>query len=142
MAGAFKLALSEFAAKAGERADQVVRQVVLEMAARIIVRSPVDTGRFRANWRLGVDAPITGTTEATDKTGDQAQGQIAAALPERAAGRVLYLTNNLPYAWRLETGWSKQAPLGMVSLTALEFNGIVDGVAGGLAGIGVQGIGP
>jgi len=129
MSGDFTLALSQFAEKAKDRADQVVRQVTLEVSSRIIVRSPVDTGRFRANWRLGVGGPVTGTVEATDKAGDQTTGAIGAALPAKAAGTVLYLTNNLPYAWRLETGHSKQAPSGMVGLTVQEFLGIVDKVA-------------
>lgn len=129
MSGPFSLALSQFAEKAKDDADRRVREVTLEVASRIIVRSPVDTGRFRANWRLGVGGPVTGTVEATDKTGDQTTGAIAAALPAKAAGTVLYLSNNLPYAWRLETGYSKKAPGGMVGLTVEEFSGIVDKAA-------------
>lgn len=126
MAGPFELALSQFAAKAGDKADQAVRQVVLELASRIIVRSPVDTGRFRANWRLGVGASPSGTTEATDKTGDGANAAIAAALPANATAQILFLSNNLAYSWALEMGHSKQAPAGMVGLTVLEFAPIVD----------------
>lgn len=133
MAGPFELALSQFAAAAGENADKVVRQVTLEVASRVIVRSPVDTGRFRGNWRLGVGGPATGTTEVTDKDGGATNGAIAAALPAKAAGTVLYLQNNLPYAWALEHGHSKQAPSGMVGLTVLEFSAIVDKAAGDIA---------
>jgi hypothetical protein len=50
-------------------------------------------------------------------------------LPKDAAGKVHYITNNLPYAWRLEHGHSKQAPAGMVGLTVVEFAGIVDKAA-------------
>jgi hypothetical protein len=39
---------------------------------------------------------------------------------------VHFLTNNLPYALRLEYGWSKnQAPAGMVGLAVAEFQSIV-----------------
>jgi hypothetical protein len=31
-----------------------------------------------------------------------------------------YIQNNLPYAERLENGWSKQAPHGMVKITLYE----------------------
>ena len=147
MAGQFSLAISQFAAKAGDRADQVVRQVTLDVAGRIIARSPVGNpsnwkrpappgyvgGRFRANWRIGVGGPATGTTEMIDPDGGATNGAIAAALPAKAAGTVLYLTNNLPYAWALEHGHSKQRPNGMVGLTVLEFAAIVDKAAGGLA---------
>ena len=44
-------------------------------------------------------------------------------------GATIYLVNNLPYAVRLEYGWSKQAPAGMVRITAAEFQSIVDDAA-------------
>jgi len=134
MARTFTLALSQFAARAGDRADQVVRQVVLEVASRVIIRSAVDTGRLRANWRLGVGGPVTGTTDATDKTGIPTNAAIDAALPANAAGTTLYITNNLPYAWRLENGWSKKEPLGMVGITVVEFAAIVDSAAATVRG--------
>ena len=37
-------------------------------------------------------------------------------------GGVFFVGNNLPYAYRLETGYSKQAPSGLVGLTVLRFN--------------------
>jgi len=39
---------------------------------------------------------------------------------------VIYLTNNLPYAQRLEEGYSQQAPAGMVALTIQEFQAIAN----------------
>lgn len=125
MAGPFELALSQFAQKAGDNADQVVKEVVLEVASRLIVRSPVDTGRFRSNWfySLGsADPTITGAVGAASLQG-------AGDLPTKAAGQVHWIQNNLPYAQRLEGGWSKQAPNGMVALTVIEFEGIVDKAA-------------
>jgi hypothetical protein len=46
-------------------------------------------------------------------------------VPNDAAGRVFYLANNVPYAQRIEDGWSRQAPTGLVALTAMEFQNIV-----------------
>lgn len=141
MRGPFTLAIEQFAAKAKERADQVVRQVSLEVATRVIARSPVDTGRFRANWRIAVGGPATGQLEAFDKSdeGQDTANRLAGELPRGVAGQRVYLTNNLPYAWALETGHSKQAPIGMVAITVLEFNAIVDNVAQGLDSLGVLG---
>jgi hypothetical protein len=39
-----------------------------------------------------------------------------------AVGDLYYLTNNLPYIERLEYGWSKQAPGGMVRKNMQNFN--------------------
>lgn len=138
MAGPFELALRQFAEKAGERADAAVREVVFEISARLIYRSPVKTGRFRGNWFYSLDSADRSTT--SELVADAAaiyQGGAAAAfsttinklgaMPTAAAGHVHRLQNNLPYAWPLEYGHSKQAPNGMVGLTVAEFAGIVDG---------------
>ena len=152
--GPFQLAFSQHAEKAGADANKVVRQVTLEVISRIIVRSPVGDanywsspkppgyvgGRFRANWRVAVGGPATGTTEAVDTSegGGETLAGIASAMPAKAAGAVLHFTNNLPYGPRIENGWSKrQAPFGMVGLTVLEFQSIADNVAGSLGGQGV-----
>ena len=46
-------------------------------------------------------------------------------------GDAIYLVNNLPYAQRLENGWStKQAPNGMVALSIQKFDGRVINVTG------------
>ncbi|NBT33816.1 MAG: hypothetical protein EBT13_18445 [Rhodobacteraceae bacterium] len=40
---------------------------------------------------------------------------------------IIYIQNNLPYANRLENGWSGQAPQGMVALTVAEVSAAFDG---------------
>lgn len=74
--------------------------------------SPVDTGRFRANWRLGVGEIDTTTT--TDTT------SLPLVIPQYTLGQTLYLTESLPYAIALEHGHSRQAPSGVAAVTALE----------------------
>jgi hypothetical protein len=118
MASRFALQVSEYAKAAGEQADRNVRAIALDAFGRIATRSPVDTGRFRANWRLNVGSVDYTTTEGVTAK--------APSLPEKVAGTVLYISNNLPYARRLEYGWSKQAPQGMVRLTVAEFDAIAD----------------
>lgn len=139
MAGPFELALRAFAEKAGDRADVAVREVVLEIANRLIYRSPVDTGRFRGNWfyTLGqVNRGLVMGAEAESAAGIYQGAETAARyaavlqnmgdLPTDAAGKVHYLQNNLPYAWALERGHSGQAPNGMVGLTIQDFAAITD----------------
>lgn len=126
--GPFELQLRQFAERTGEKADAAVRTVVLEVWRRLIIRSPVDTGRFRANWSYGYGAPPKG---AIPVAGTSESPAAAAPPPKLTNGiGVHYLVNNVPYARRLEYGWSKQAPAGMVRITALEFVGIVDDAAG------------
>ena len=127
MAGEFKLALEAFAKKAGDRADAVVSTVVQDVVREIDRRSPVATGRFRGNWQLGVDELITSQTARIDPDGTGTVAANIAGLPAAAASHNYFLSNNLPYAQRLESGHSKQAPPGfMVGGTVLKFTQIVN----------------
>ena len=144
----FALDLQKFAEKAGKRADAVVGETIANLAATVDMRSPVGDakywkspppkgyvgGRFRANWNLGLGAPDLSTTVKVDTSakgpgGGATTAHIIAQIPEQAAGKVYYLSNSLPYAQPLEDGWSKQAPQGIVSRTAVEFQTIVDEAA-------------
>lgn len=97
--------------------SQLAREAAMMVLRGVVVRSPVDTGRFRSNWQI---------TE-----GRKASGEITEIQDAVAAGRaaletfnkdslVLYVTNNLPYAEALEEGHSDFAPNGMVALTIVE----------------------
>lgn len=122
----FALDLQKFAEKAGARADVAVGEIVANIASRLDERSPVDTGRFRANWNYGLGAPDLSTSMATDKAGGATASRIIAQIPDNAAGQVHFLSNSLPYAQRLENGWSKQAPAGILSRTVVEFQTFID----------------
>lgn len=104
----------------------VFRKVGLEMFSRVILRTPVDTGRLRGNWQASVGEQAEGELERLDPQGSEAQAEAARVVLGAETDKALYLTNNLPYARRIEyEGWSKQAPAGMVRVTAAEFEGVV-----------------
>lgn len=140
MSGPLELALAAFAEKAGNRANDVVRKVVIDVTASVVDKSPVGNpdlwkrpapegyvgGRFRANWTLQEGSVDYTTTQAIDAGGEATKGRLSAAVPDQAAGRVYFVANSLPYAQALEYGHSTQAPGGMVGLTAVEFQGFVD----------------
>lgn len=117
----FAFDIQRFCDLTKERASTVTRQTALSMLGSIIKRSPVDTGRFRGNWQTTIDTPPSGTLEATDKSGSETFNRGLAALTGFECGPPIYLANNLPYARRLEDGYSTQAPAGMVKLTVNEF---------------------
>ena len=119
--------------------DLAVRKIALEMFRRIILKSPVDTGRFRGNWQLAIGSVPEGTLELDDKTGTATIAKGAATVMGINAGDTIYFANNLPYARRLEEGGypdgpkvengrSSQAPNGMVALTIQEFQSIVSAI--------------
>lgn len=146
----FALDLKHFAEKAGQRADAVVHEIVANVAVSLDTLSPVGDakywkskppkgyvgGHFRANWQLGVGSrpggEIAGVdTSAKGQGGATTQG-IIAAIPAETAGKVYWLANNAPYALRLEDGYSRQAPEGMVGITAARFPTIVNEAVAGL----------
>lgn len=111
------LDISRFIDKTSKTADAEVRKICLDLLSGIVLKTPVDTGRARGNWMTSIGSPRTGTTLQTDKSGS---GTIADGMGDiaKATGNVFWITNNLPYIYRLEfEGWSKQAPAGMVRVT-------------------------
>lgn len=123
----FGLDIARFVEKAKAAPEQVVRKVGLDLASRVVLRSPVDTGRFRANWNVAFGRVDTLTTPSTDKTGGKTIERVRVQLNGWTPGQDIYLTNSLPYAIPLEYGWSKkQAPNGMVRITVAEFQTFVN----------------
>ncbi len=120
-----------------KNADKLVRALALEGMARLVRRTPVDTGRARNNWNLAHGHPnATNIREGEHpKDGGLAIAKAASQASGLKAGDVIYLTNALPYIPALEHGHSNQAPQGMIRLTAKELkplaNQIVRKVRGG-----------
>ena len=107
--------------------EKVVRGTVLGLFSKIVKRRPVDIGRFKGNWQITIDAPASGNLSRVDKSGNVVIAEAAAVLQRSSfPKRAYYITNNLPYAERLEYGWSKQAPNGMVRVTLGEYRNILE----------------
>ena len=121
----FAESLNKLCQRAGGKAELVVRRAALELQSGMIEKSPVDTGRFKGNFQCGVGAMNTSTSDAADKSGQGAVGRTETVLEGWKPGQTIWLTNSLPYARRLENGWSQQAPAGMVRLTVQAYSGAV-----------------
>ncbi|MEI9600598.1 hypothetical protein V5030_15470 [Moellerella wisconsensis] len=80
-------------------------------------------GRFRGNWQVTFDTPADGETGRIDKSGNMTKAVGKYVLEQFKVGtNAIYFTNNVPYAYPLEMGHSKQAPNGMVAITAEDFD--------------------
>ncbi|HFV9492019.1 TPA: HK97 gp10 family phage protein [Salmonella enterica subsp. enterica serovar Chester] len=122
----FALDVSKFVEKAKKNPEKVIRQVSIKLFSAIIKASPVDTGRFRMNWMASGSTPADGTTDATDKSGNTATGNATSFVLNAADWHTFTLTNNLPYAQRLEYGWSQQAPQGFVRVNISRFQQLLN----------------
>ncbi|MCT8948403.1 HK97 gp10 family phage protein [Pseudomonas iridis] len=98
-----------------------VRVIAMAMLNEIVLRSPVDTGRFRGNNIVTVGAPVYTATESLDPSGGLTITRGLAAMTGLEPYTQVFIQNNLPYAAKLEDGYSKQAPAGIYETS---FNGV------------------
>lgn len=119
-AKSFSDAVALWAKKAGGDIESVATASFIETASAVVKSTPVDKGFLRNNWRVGIDAPVTATLDIPDKSGARAIAEIEGA---KIFGRLVYFTNNSPYARRIEyEGWSKiKAPAGMLRINVNNF---------------------
>lgn len=117
----FSRSMGALGARVARNADKLVRKVVLAVDQAVVVGTPVDTGRARANWIAALDAPVTEATSATDRGGAKAMQQAAgvARAYDGDANVAVHITNNLPYIKPLDEGSSYQAPRGFVRTAVL-----------------------
>ncbi|PAW51656.1 hypothetical protein CKQ80_23880 [Pseudomonas moraviensis] len=98
-----------------------IRVIAMAMLNEIVLRSPVDTGRFRGNNIVTVGAPVYTATESLDPSGGLTITRGLAAMTGLEPYTQVFIQNNLPYAAELEDGYSKQAPAGIYETS---FNGV------------------
>lgn len=102
--------------------DKLVGKVTLAVDQAVVLATPVDTGRARANWRPSIGAMITDSLPEPSSPGEGLRAALSAAESVAARYRggsrspTVHITNNLPYIQALNDGSSKQAPKNFVSI--------------------------
>lgn len=124
--GSFSETLRQYRDQALADVDEVFRKVVIEIGSSVIRLSPVDTGRFRGNWQMTIDAPASASLDNYDKEGHETIARLVSDAQALTFGQTAYIVNNLIYAVSLEYGHSRQALTGMVRITKERFQDIVD----------------
>jgi hypothetical protein len=135
-----------FSNKALKNSDTVLRKVCLDLFRAVIQKTPVDTGRAKNNWFVGVNRRVIAESLGFDKTpvgqiGSKNLQSIVTEVKKAKFGDTVSLMNSLPYILVLEYGgfplspkggrgktiggFSKQAPTGMVRITVEEYARIV-----------------
>jgi hypothetical protein len=106
--------IKRFAKTAGLEVDTVVRTIAFDAYGAVTEKTPVDTGRAKANWNVMVGSPDTTTSDKTKAS--------PVVLNKGDGLKDIYITNSLPYIYALENGSSEQAPAGMVAITMSEIS--------------------
>lgn len=108
-----------------EKIEEGFRKVALIIDQKVVLATPVDTGRARSNWIVSLNKPVTQTIEArvpgTDGSSGGANAQAAiqqgrAAVAGFKRGQTIWIVNSLPYIGELNRGTSAQAPANFVEI--------------------------
>lgn len=118
-------AIQEWAELAHKDALDTVVAAFMDCYGRMVIRTPVATGRARAGWHIAGEVdewkPTPGEYEA-------AKGNAQAIIDEQLANfqslvltdaDIIYVMNNVEYILALEAGWSRQSS-GFVALFLTE----------------------
>ena len=134
----FNLDLKVFGEGQFKKIGQLQRRAAFLIMGDLVKGSPVDTGRFRGSWMVGIGVPdrrvisdkMIGergrygeTKRQKDKrvrgntrlTSPESMSRLALLTPETVNGKdPIIISNNLPYGPALADGHSKQAPSGWI----------------------------
>lgn len=131
------VAVKKFAEKIDLNLALTVERLVLDIFNRITERTPVDTGRARQSWQIGVGSINTyvpgslGASKGTNKGAASPPENPKAIFPTDLnidGTEIVYITSSLPYIEKLENGSSTQAPAGMVRLSIAEVEAEVEAI--------------
>ena len=96
--------------------DKWFRLITLGLYRDVIIGTPVDTGRARANWQLAIGSAPTSVLSKNDKGRSKSDSGASGSevrkanqkMGVRKSGRSVFIENNLGYIGALEEGHSKQ----------------------------------
>ncbi len=124
-------AVREFLDLVPLRTNYVKKMVAISGYSRLMVKSPVLTGRYRWGWNCSIGAidysvPDPAPKEYAknhqvyyDVDGDRAiKSFVQVKLDEN-----IFIANSLPYAEAIENGHSRQAPAGVARIVVEELKG-------------------
>ena len=121
----FASAVTGWALKVTAQLEERFQETALTGYSILKRRSPVDTGNYRSNWRAGLNSPNLLDDEESftlSKFGDEPnQNELKDAkrvIRKAKLKDVVYLTNNRPFAGKIERGLSTtMAPQGVLRLS-------------------------
>ena len=118
----FTRELNDFSRKqTPEFAKALKDRIALEALNRIVLRTPVDTGRARGGWIISTGVlPETTETTRLDTTGQETISVGTQVILTADPYDNIHISNNVDYIVYLEEGTSQQAPQGMVNVTFAE----------------------
>lgn len=96
-----------------------INLIASEFVRIVVPASPVKTGHFRRNWQVNIGVPTGNELPGVDASGQatvvNAETRLRASV-NRNPFLPVFIENNVPYAARLNSGSSTQAPAMFVEM--------------------------
>ncbi len=110
----FAQRIRRLAGRVEKNANLVVINTAIAIDQVVVLATPVDTGRARGNWQVGVGVAMRGELDRLDTSGNATIAENTVRAKTRKLGQDIFISNNLPYIVSLNEGSSSQAPAGFV----------------------------
>lgn len=134
----FSQQMKKWAEKTNRSIEKTVEDTFVNLSTTMLIRTPVGDpslwqspppptyvpGSLVNNWFSSIIGPIINDRRPQNASGSDSLAQID-LIGSKAPGNIAFFVNPLPYARRVEFGWSTQAPQGMVRLTVNDFQNTV-----------------
>lgn len=135
----FNAAIDRAVREAPEKLVTIQKRIALDLLSRVVLKTPVDTGRARGNWHLTIGEPATEVRErgpgvrkeSGAPLGDPGVADTMVSRGERALAslppyQIVWLSNAVEYIGYLEEGrpgpGSPQAANGMLAVSLEELS--------------------
>ena len=96
--------------------NKETRAAALNILRILLIGTPVDTGRARGNWFVGVNSSVRSIEDNRRSSTASVEGKTVIGTASRFNYPTIVVSNNLPYIEKLNNGHSKQAPIKYVEL--------------------------
>ncbi len=103
----FAAQINSFEQKYEKRCTTLLKKVSLDLFRKVVLKTPVDTGRARGNWMVGINSIPTKTQLKIDK---KPMSRIVHDVSYAKFGDNVALTNSVNYIGKLEYGGYPKSP--------------------------------
>lgn len=121
--------ISQWVEETEQAIDNTLQTLTIMVGETLVNLSPVDTGRFKGNWQLSIGDTTGASLIREDKSGFATINEMRSKVGGFTAGQIAYIQNYVLYGYDLEYGSSKQAPDGVLRITAARFKRLLDEAA-------------
>lgn len=106
----FSLAFKQLNDLTIKETEDIIKKSVFDLTNSIIMDTPVDTGRLKANWQVSFNTPIDAELKLEDKSGRTTASKAKRLINGSKVPLVYWIQNNLPYAETIEFGLYPKNP--------------------------------